>query len=213
MVKSAWVLVVTVGLIFAIGEPNSFAQFGGRGGLGGIFGGTSRGGRGNTQNSGNNVTRPIPDSYEQTEHRLALMEADLHLTPQQREPWQTFTDKVRAYASDLSRERARTGIPASEGTPISGLQHIDLITDGARDPLKRTRGYSDGCKRALCNALARSEEDRGCANGHAHHTSKRAGRRRWESQFFRSRLHYQITAVICSPRSDSLRISARLVLA
>jgi hypothetical protein len=132
MVKSAWVLVVTVGLIFAIGEPNSFAQFGGRGGLGGIFGGASRGGRGNTQNSGNNVTRPIPDSYEQTEHRLALMEADLHLTPQQREAWQTFTEKVRAYASDLSRERARTGIPASEGTPISGLQHIDLITDGAR---------------------------------------------------------------------------------
>jgi hypothetical protein len=60
------------------------------------------------------------------------MEADLHLTPQQRESWQAFADKVRAYASDLSRERARTGIPASEGIPISGLQHIDLITDGAR---------------------------------------------------------------------------------
>ena len=132
MIKSAWVLVVAVGLIVAVGIPNSFAQFGGRGGLGGIFGGTSRGGRGNTQNSGNSVARPIPDSYEQTEHRLALMEADLHLTPQQRESWQAFTDKVRAYASDLSRERARTGIPASEGITISGLQHIDLITDGAR---------------------------------------------------------------------------------
>jgi len=132
MIKSAWVLVVAVGLIVAVGIPNSFAQFGGRGGLGGIFGGTSRGGRGNTQNSGNSVARPIPDSYEQTEHRLALMEADLHLTPQQRESWQAFADKVSAYASDLSRERARTGIPASEGIPISGLQHIDLITDGAR---------------------------------------------------------------------------------
>jgi LTXXQ motif family protein len=131
MIKSARVLVATVGLIIVIEVPNSFAQFGGRGGLGGIFGGTSRGSRGNTQNNGNSVTRPIPDSYEQTEHRLALMEADLHLTPQQREPWQTFTNKVRAYASDLSREHARTGIPASEG-PISGLQHIDLITDGAR---------------------------------------------------------------------------------
>jgi LTXXQ motif family protein len=132
MVKSAWVLVVTVGLIIVIEVPNSFAQFGGRGGLGGIFGGTSRGGRGNTQNSGNSVARPLPDSYEQTEHRLALMEADLHLTPQQREPWQAFTDKVRAYASDLSRERARTDIPVSDRTPISGLQHIDLVTDGAR---------------------------------------------------------------------------------
>jgi LTXXQ motif family protein len=132
MVKSAWVLVVTVGLIFAIGEPNSFAQFGGRGGLGGIFGGTSRGGRGNTPTGGNSVVRPLPDSYEQTEHGLALMEWDLHLTPQQKEPWQTFAGKVRAYAIDLSRERARTGIPVSEGTPISGLQHIDLVTDGAR---------------------------------------------------------------------------------
>jgi LTXXQ motif family protein len=132
MVKSARVLVVTAGLIFAIGEPNSFAQFGGRGGLGGIFGGTSRGGRGNAQNSGNGVARPLPDSYEQTEHGLALMEWDLHLTPHQKGPWQEFTDKVRVYASDLSRERARTGIPVYERTPISGLQHIDLVTDGAR---------------------------------------------------------------------------------
>ena len=92
MIKIARVLVATVGLIIVIEVPNSFAQFGGRGGLGGIFGGTSRGARGNTQNNGNSVTRPIPDSYEQTEHRLALMEADLHLTPQQREPWQTFTE-------------------------------------------------------------------------------------------------------------------------
>jgi hypothetical protein len=60
------------------------------------------------------------------------MEWDLHLTPEQKGPWQAFTDKVRAYASDLSRERARTGIPVSERTPISGLQHIDLVTDGAR---------------------------------------------------------------------------------
>ena len=80
MIKSARVLVATVGLIIVIEVPNSFAQFGGRGGLGGIFGGTSRGARGNTQNNGNSVTRPIPDSYEQTEHRIALMEADLHLT-------------------------------------------------------------------------------------------------------------------------------------
>jgi LTXXQ motif family protein len=135
MVKSAWVLVITVGLIIAIGESSSFAQFGGRGGLGGlggIFGGTSRGGQRNTQNGGNSVPRPIPDSYEQTEHSLALMEVDLHLTPEQKEPWQKFTDKVRVYASDISREHARASIPASQGTPISGLQHIDLVTDGAR---------------------------------------------------------------------------------
>jgi LTXXQ motif family protein len=132
MVKSARVLLITVGFIIAIWEPSAFAQFGGRG-MGGIFGGPSRPPRGNTQNSVSSPPpRPIPDSYEQAEHRLALMELDLHLTAEQREPWQAFANKVRAYASDLSREHARAGIPLSEGTPISGLQHIDLITDGAR---------------------------------------------------------------------------------
>ncbi len=135
MVKNAWVLVITVGLVIAVGESNSFAQFGGRG-IGGIFGGTPRGGRGNTQNRGNSVPRLTPDSYEQTEHGLAVMEMDLRLTPQQKEAWQSFADKVRVYASDLSRERARTGIPVSEGTAIGGLQHIDLITDGARIRVK-----------------------------------------------------------------------------
>ena len=77
MIKNAWVLVITVGLIIAVGESNGFAQFGGRGGMGGIFGGTPRGGRGNIQNQGNSVPRLIPDSYEQTEHGLAVMEMDL----------------------------------------------------------------------------------------------------------------------------------------
>lgn len=136
MANNGWVLVITVGLVIAVGESNGYAQFGGRGGIGGIFGGTSRGGRGNIQNRGNAVPRLIPDSYEQTEHSLAVMEMDLHLTPQQKEAWQSFADKVRVYASDLSRERARTGIPASEGTAIGGLQHIDLIADGARIRVK-----------------------------------------------------------------------------
>ena len=132
MVKRTWILLITVGFIMAIGEPNAVAQFGGRG-MGGIFGGPSRPPRGNTQNSVSSPPpRLVPDSYEQTEHRLALMEMDLHLTTQQKEPWQVFANKVRAYASDLSREHARAGIPPSDSTPISGLQHIDLITDGAR---------------------------------------------------------------------------------
>lgn len=130
MVKNVPVLLITVGFMIVIWEPSAFAQFGGRG-MGGIFGGPSRAPRGNTQGGTNSAPpRPIPDSYEQTEHRLALMEMELHLTTQQLEPWQAFANKVRAYASDLSRERARTGI--SEDTSISGLQHIDLITDGAR---------------------------------------------------------------------------------
>src|SRR5262249_32736253 len=60
------------------------------------------------------------------------MEYDLHLTEQQKQPWQIFASKVRIYAGDLSREHALTSIPASETPPVTGLQHIDLLTDGAR---------------------------------------------------------------------------------
>ena len=129
MLKRAWVLIIAAGLAIAT-ESSSFAQISGRG-LGGLFGG-SRNPRGNTQNNPNNPSRPVADSYEQTEHRLALMEMDLQLTPQQKETWQAFANKVRAYASDISRERARAGIPPPEGTPIGGLQHIDLVADRAR---------------------------------------------------------------------------------
>ena len=139
MVKIVWALVIAVGFILAVGESESSAQFGGRGGPGGIFGGMPRGGRGdrgqNTQNRETRVDHPIPDSYQQTEHNLMLMEVDLHLAPQQQGPWQSFTQKVLAYASDLSRERARIGVPVSEGTSLSGLQSIDQATEGARERL------------------------------------------------------------------------------
>jgi hypothetical protein len=139
MVRRAWVLFFTVGIVFAISGTHSFAQIGGRGGIGGIFGGAQRGGRGErgagTQNEANRVERPIqpdPNSYEQTEHRLLLLEAELHLNPDQQKPWQAFAQKVLAYASDLSHERVLAGIPVSEGTAVSGLQHIDQATDSAR---------------------------------------------------------------------------------
>lgn len=157
MVKNAWVLVITIGLMVAVGESNGFAQFGGRGGMGGIFGGTSRGGRGNIQNRGNSVPRLIPDSYEQTEHGLAVMEMDLRLTPQQKEAWQSFADKVRVYASDLSRERARPGLPVSEGTAIGGLRHIDLITDGARIRVKELEDIR-GAASVLYTTLAPDQQ-------------------------------------------------------
>jgi len=136
MLKKAWFVVIAASVIIAIAEQNSFAQFGGRGGSGGIFGGQTRTKRGNTQNSTGNVPRPVPDFYQQTDFRLSVLEANLELTPQQKQPWQTFVEKVHAYALDVSRERTYSPIPMSEGTPINGLQHIDLIADGARIRVK-----------------------------------------------------------------------------
>ncbi len=143
------VLVFTVALTLTIRATNSFAQFGGRGG---IFGGSSRGGRGDHRgdlpNQGNPIERPAPGFYEQIEHRLVLMEVDLRLAPEQQGPWLSFAQKVRAYASDLSRERARIGVPAPEGTTISGLQQIDQATENARSRVAELEEI-----RAAANAL------------------------------------------------------------
>lgn len=136
MGKIVWVWVIAIGLVIAVGESASFAQFGGRGG---IFGGMPRGGRGdrgeNTKFHESRVERPAPDSYQLTEHNLMLLEVELHLTPPQQGSWQSFAQKVLAYANDLSRERARIGIPGTEGTALTGLQFIDQTTDGERGRL------------------------------------------------------------------------------
>ncbi len=126
--------LIVIALIFLSGETASFAQFGGRGGFGGIFGGPSRSRRGaNTPNQGRPSDQLVPDLYDQTEHQLTLMEVDLQLSPDQQEPWHTFAQKVRTYAADLSRERARMGLPLSEGTAVSGLRQIDELIDSQRN--------------------------------------------------------------------------------
>ncbi len=137
--KSAWVLVIAVVLICVTAVPNGFAQFNGREILDNICKGVSRGRRSdpsdNTQKKKNRVDPPGPDSYEQTEHELARLEADLQLHSQQKEPWQSFAGKVSDYAGELSRERARTGVPGPEGAATGGLQHLKQLTDVARTRL------------------------------------------------------------------------------
>ena len=137
--KSAWVFVIAVVLICATAVPNGFAQFNGREILDNICKGVSRGRRSdqsdNTQKKKNRVDPPAPDSYEQTEHELALLEADLQLHAQQKEPWQLFAGKVSDYAGELSREHARIGVPGPEGTATGGLQHLKQLSDLARTRL------------------------------------------------------------------------------
>jgi hypothetical protein len=135
MKQNFYVIVFAAGLLVLVGNTTAFAQFGGRsGGMGGIFGGSPRGGRsGSMSNQGRPTERPMPDSHEQTEQRLALMESDLRLSSEQQEPWRVFAQKVRAYASDLSRERARIGLPLSEAAPANGVQQIDKVIESERN--------------------------------------------------------------------------------
>jgi hypothetical protein len=136
MKSRSHLLIGLVTFALAFGATDTFAQFGSRGGSGGMMGG-SRGG-GNRDQSGQDNRRNSPvqqavDSYEQTEYRLQLMEEDLHLQPAQRPVWDSFATKVRAYASDLARARARARTPPAEGGVASGVQFIEQTADTARN--------------------------------------------------------------------------------
>ena len=95
--KSVWVLVMALVLIGATAIPNGFAQFNSREILDNICKGVSRGRSDDhgddTQKKKNRVARPARDTYERTEHDLALLEADLQLQSQQQQPWQCLPVK------------------------------------------------------------------------------------------------------------------------
>ena len=128
----AQLLAAVATLALALGAADCHAQFGGRGGL---FGGSRGGNRDQSNSQGNKQpAQPEQDAYELTEYRLSLMEEDLHLQPGQRTAWESFADKVRAYAGDLARERARAmASPAAGDAASGGLQHIEQAADAARN--------------------------------------------------------------------------------
>jgi hypothetical protein len=124
-------------LLFTLSATESSAQFGGRGGMGGMGG--PRGGSRDQSNSQDSRIRPPQqdnDSYEQIDYRLSLLEDDLHLQPSQRAPWESFASRVRAFATDIARARAR-GMTSSAGAGGSpgrgGILYIEQAADTARN--------------------------------------------------------------------------------
>lgn len=133
--KSPWVFVIVVVLVAAAAVPSAFAQFNGREILDNICKNITRGRHDQseeTQKKNKRADRPAGDLYEQTEHELALLEADLKVSSQQRESWQLFASKMSDYAGELSRERARAGVALRDGATAGGLQHLEQLTDSAR---------------------------------------------------------------------------------
>ena len=131
-------LAVLATLVLALAAVDSYAQFGGsRGGLGGMFGG-SRGGRGsqgnNQGNANSRAAQQENESFDQMQFRLALLEEDLHLQPEQRASWESFASKVRAYIGDLARDRAHTMTSAPDRDAGGGaVQYIEQAADTARN--------------------------------------------------------------------------------
>lgn len=136
-------LIVTAFLSGMLLVADASAQFGGIGG--GVFGsrgarGGARGdippGGGQTSRNERTIAGPDANSYEQIEYRLSLLQDDLRLSAEQNPAWQAFATKVRAYAGDVARERARGMRPnPASAAQNDGLQHVEQAVDAARNRL------------------------------------------------------------------------------
>ncbi len=116
-------LIFLLMAVIAGAAMESFAQ----------FGGGMRGGRNRPDGAATNDQRPSMQENlaEQVEDRLGMLEEDLHLTPGQQSAWQIYSEKVRALAADIIRERTRT----QAGIQTNAMQQLDRVVDVARNRL------------------------------------------------------------------------------
>lgn len=134
-------------LLFTVAATDSYAQLGGRGSTGGRSGMPDKGG--NTENRGVRQPQPDPESFEQIDYRLSLLEEDLRLSPAQRPHWDIFAGKVRAFAGDVARERTRAvAMSAAAG---SGIKYIEQSTDRARNHVTALEDIAIAAKALYAN--------------------------------------------------------------
>ena len=121
----------------------SYAQWGGSQGSG-IPGmpGMRRGAGRNASNpdssstsANTHISMPAPGSdlltYEQIETGLSRLEESLQLTPAQSKAWGNFAIKVRLYASDVAKVRAKLNNDSS--ATIDGLKFLSQTTEDAKN--------------------------------------------------------------------------------
>jgi chromosome segregation ATPase len=77
---------------------------------------------------------PAPGShlltYEQIETSLSRLEESLKITPEQNKAWGNFATKVRSYASDIARERARLNNESSSSG--DALKYLSQSAEDAK---------------------------------------------------------------------------------
>ena len=130
-------------LVAILPIKESFAQWGGSQGSG-IPGmpGMRRGAGRNASNpdssstsANTHISMPTPGShlltYEQIETGLSRLEESLKLTPEQSKAWGNFAIKVRLYASDVAKERAKLNNDSS--ATIDGLKFLNQSTEDAKN--------------------------------------------------------------------------------
>ena len=134
----------------------SYAQWGGSQGSG-IPGmsGMRRGAGRNASNpdssstsANTHISIPAPGShlltYEQIETGLSRLEESLQLTPAKSKAWNNFAIKVRLYASDVAKERAKLNNDSS--TTIDGLKYLNQSTEDAKNRYTSLKEVDESAK-------------------------------------------------------------------
>jgi len=131
------------------------AQWGGSGMSG--MAGMRRGGGGHNRDtsyesspatSNSHITNRSPKdfvlTYEQIETSLTQLEEGLKLSHDQLKTWENFAGKVRAYAGDVGKERARLG---SELINTSdSLKYLEQATENAKSRYTSLRDVEEAAK-------------------------------------------------------------------
>ena len=133
----------------------AFAQWGGPG-ISGMAGMRRGGGSHNRDASHDNpsttsnshITNGSPKdfvlTYEQIETSLTQLEEGLKLSHDQLKTWENFAEKVRVYAGDVGKERARLG---SEIINTSdGLKYLEQSRENAKSRYASLRNIEEAAK-------------------------------------------------------------------
>jgi hypothetical protein len=134
----------------------SYAQWGGSQGSG-IPGmsGMRRGAGRNASNpdpsstsANSHIAVPAPGShlltYEQIETGLSRLEESLKPTPEQSKSWANFSSKVRLYASDIAKERAK--LNNDNPNTIDGLKYLTQSTEDAKNRYTSLKEVEEAAK-------------------------------------------------------------------
>jgi hypothetical protein len=143
-------------VIIAPIEP-SFAQWGGTQGSGipGMSGMRRGAGRNASNQDSTNASQqnahiatPSPGShlltYEQIETSLSRLEESLKLTPEQNKAWGNFATKVRNYASDIAKERAKLNNEISSTS--DALKYLSQSAEDAKSRYTSLKEVDEAAK-------------------------------------------------------------------
>ena len=94
------------------------------------------------------IAMPAPGShlltYEQIETGLSKLEESLKLTPEQSKAWANFSSKVRLYASDVAKERAR--LNNETPTTVDGVKYLSQSAEDAKNRYTSLKEVEEAAK-------------------------------------------------------------------